>query len=335
MGFPLSPHQGDQYTNSLGTTWSYDSTENSWDILTQIVGVTGVQGLTGLQGTQGNTGLQGSQGNTGLTGNTGNTGATGVQGNPGATGGPGPVGPTGQTGVQGQTGVAGPTGPTGATGLQGPQGSKGDTGIQGIQGPVGATGATGIQGLVGATGIQGIQGPQGSQGNTGIQGTPGSTGPTGATGIQGVMGEQGFVGPKGDQGVTGYSPPLTAYTTYNPTFTGWSDESGPIQPNHYCAYQAIGNKAFLWFYAADVSWNLYSGPSVYFTIPTALKHTAGTQPTPVNPCRIYNGSSAWGVGYAAVDGTFVTVSPDMAGSSWIQETNGYREIQGEIFWEVL
>jgi hypothetical protein len=76
-------------------------------------------------------------------------GPQGLQGNVGPAGAPGAVGPTGS---QGLVGPVGPTGPLGAMGLTGPAGVQGVTGPAGPTGNVGRPGPTGPVGLAGPTG---------------------------------------------------------------------------------------------------------------------------------------------------------------------------------------
>jgi hypothetical protein len=52
--FPLSPVNGQIWTNPLGTGYVYDSTRTAWLINSQtVVGQTGLQGPTGVQGQTG------------------------------------------------------------------------------------------------------------------------------------------------------------------------------------------------------------------------------------------------------------------------------------------
>ena len=74
MSFPLSPSDQQYYTNALGTQYQYSASKNAWLIVTQNLGVTGVQGPTGIVG------LTGIQGQTGVQGVTGLIGVTGIQG---------------------------------------------------------------------------------------------------------------------------------------------------------------------------------------------------------------------------------------------------------------
>jgi hypothetical protein len=37
MAFPVSPTHGQQYTNTLGTTWEYDSPTGSWRIVFETI----------------------------------------------------------------------------------------------------------------------------------------------------------------------------------------------------------------------------------------------------------------------------------------------------------
>jgi len=78
-----------------------------------VVGVTGSQGIRGFTGATGSVGATGSIGATGQQGSTGSIGLQGVQGNTGATG------SVGLQGVQGNTGATGLIGATGATGASG------------------------------------------------------------------------------------------------------------------------------------------------------------------------------------------------------------------------
>lgn len=77
MSFPISPVDGQTYTNALGTIYIYDSTDNKWNIQSQNLGVTGIQGAIGYTGLRGVTGLRGI---TGLKGDAGAIGATGLRG---------------------------------------------------------------------------------------------------------------------------------------------------------------------------------------------------------------------------------------------------------------
>jgi hypothetical protein len=127
MPFPISPVDGEFYTNHLGTRYVYRESTTSWDIcLQEIQGNTGLQGQTGAQGL----GVTGLQGDTGLVGSTGLQGETGLQG---------------LTGLQGETGAQGATGLQGLTGLIGGTGVQGNTGVfvpaQYNAGSIGATGA--------------------------------------------------------------------------------------------------------------------------------------------------------------------------------------------------
>jgi len=152
MAFPLSPVDQEVYTTPLGVVYRYELSRNAWNIVSQNVGVTGIQGYTGLQGIDGQTGIRGQTGIQGLTG----------------------------LYVQGQTGIAGNTGIQGLTGFYGQTGIRGVTGLY-IQGQTGIAGNTGIQGLTGLY----VQGQTGIQGLTGFYG---QTGIAGNTGIQGVTG---------------------------------------------------------------------------------------------------------------------------------------------------
>ena len=56
--FPVSPSEGNDYTNVLGTVYTYHT--DHWDITNQVLNQ--IQGVTGLQGSVGATGLQGVTG---------------------------------------------------------------------------------------------------------------------------------------------------------------------------------------------------------------------------------------------------------------------------------
>ena len=186
-------------------------------VVTDIGGVTVVNGIKGDKGDTGATGPQGVQGIQGVKGDTGNSIIPNVDQNTGLmsfTEGPAGVvpaavyvrGPQGPQGVQGLQGNQGPTGPIGPTGPQGPQGVKGDKGEQGASGPVGPQGIQGPIGPIGAAGPTGAQGPQGSAGPQGEKGPTGSQGPQGdrgPTGPQGPQGDRGPTGPQGPQGPQG------------------------------------------------------------------------------------------------------------------------------------
>lgn len=131
MAFPLSPYDGELYTNALGQMYRYVAIDTAWKIVSSAPGMTGVQGATGVAGQTGLAGNTGVQGATGATGIQGATGATGVQGMTGATG---IQGATGATGIQGATGATGVQGMTGATGVQGQTGIQGNTGLAGVSG---------------------------------------------------------------------------------------------------------------------------------------------------------------------------------------------------------
>jgi hypothetical protein len=77
MPFPSSPTNNQKYTNSNGTVYKYDSSNNAW--IVDRFSSAGSTGMPGMQGAQGATGL-GIQGATGLgTAGTGpSSGATGV-----------------------------------------------------------------------------------------------------------------------------------------------------------------------------------------------------------------------------------------------------------------
>ncbi len=79
----------------------------------------------------------------------GQQGPEGLQGNVGPAGAPGAVGPTG---AQGLVGPVGPAGPLGALGLTGPAGAQGLTGPTGPTGNVGHPGPVGPIGLMGPSG---------------------------------------------------------------------------------------------------------------------------------------------------------------------------------------
>lgn len=71
MSFPISPVDGQSYTNILGTQYLYVAANGAWKInsllptgaqgITGAIGLTGLRGLTGLSGT-GVTGFQGVTG---------------------------------------------------------------------------------------------------------------------------------------------------------------------------------------------------------------------------------------------------------------------------------
>ena len=130
MSFPLFPNDGDTYTSLAGIGYRFSSATSSWDIITQSLGVTGLQGYTGLQGA---TGLQGPQGDTGIQGFQGVTGLQGIQGD------------TGIQGVQGETGIQGTTGVRGIDGVTGVQG------VTGIQAAINGLEMTGITTVTGMT----------------------------------------------------------------------------------------------------------------------------------------------------------------------------------------
>lgn len=48
MAFPTTPSDGQIYTNSLGTSYQYNMTDNKWILLTQEI--QGAQGYTGAKG---------------------------------------------------------------------------------------------------------------------------------------------------------------------------------------------------------------------------------------------------------------------------------------------
>ena len=170
---------GDKYLNTTnGDVYNY--TGSAWQLIGNIEGPQGVQGLQGSTGPQGPQGIQG---------------ATGPQGDPGqsfiiagtvATEGqlPDPklvsdnvaylVGSNNDFDLYVQLhdtdtwqnvgkveGVVGPTGPMGEQGPQGPQGVQGETGATGPQGEIGP------QGEVGPIGPTGPMGPTGATGPTG------------------------------------------------------------------------------------------------------------------------------------------------------------------------
>ena len=57
---PVNPVNGQQYANDLGTRYQYDATRQAWVIVSQALGVTGLQGAQGVTGTSGGpTGIQG------------------------------------------------------------------------------------------------------------------------------------------------------------------------------------------------------------------------------------------------------------------------------------
>ena len=78
MAFPLYPNDGDTYTSLAGIGYRFSSATSSWDIITQSLGVTGLQGSTGIQGVTGLIGSTGLQGPTGVQGYTGLKGAGGL-----------------------------------------------------------------------------------------------------------------------------------------------------------------------------------------------------------------------------------------------------------------
>ena len=171
---------GDKYLNTTnGDIYNY--TGATWQLIGNIEGPQGVQGLQGSTGPQGPQGIQG---------------ATGPQGDPGqsfiiagtvATEGqlPDPklvsdnvaylVGSNNDFDLYVQLhdtdtwqnvgkveGVVGPTGPMGEQGPQGPQGVQGETGATGPQGEIGPQGEVGPIGPTGPTGPTGATGPTGT-----------------------------------------------------------------------------------------------------------------------------------------------------------------------------
>lgn len=71
MPFPINPIDGERYTNVLGTTYVYRSSDNIWNMDgTNLQSVTGLIGYTGLQGQTGLQGMTGLRGSTGLAGPT-------------------------------------------------------------------------------------------------------------------------------------------------------------------------------------------------------------------------------------------------------------------------
>lgn len=71
MPFPINPIDGERYTNVLGTTYVYRSSDNIWNMDgTNLQSVTGLIGYTGLQGQTGPQGVTGLRGSTGLAGPT-------------------------------------------------------------------------------------------------------------------------------------------------------------------------------------------------------------------------------------------------------------------------
>ncbi len=71
MPLPINPIDGERYTNVLGTTYVYRSSDNIWSIDgTNLQSVTGLIGHTGLRGHTGAQGITGLSGSTGLTGPT-------------------------------------------------------------------------------------------------------------------------------------------------------------------------------------------------------------------------------------------------------------------------
>ena len=171
-------------------------------VVTDVDGVTVVNGIKGDKGDTGLTGPQGIQGIQGVKGDTGNSIIPSVDQNTGLmsfTEGPAGVlpqpvyvrGPQGAQGVQGQQGIQGVAGNTGPAGPAGPEGPRG---LTGPQGPKGDTGATGPQGEAGPRGLKGDTGDKGDKGDTGLTGATGATGPQGPTGPQGLKGDKGADG---------------------------------------------------------------------------------------------------------------------------------------------
>ncbi len=69
MSFPLNPSNGEEYTNSLGTTYKFVSSDNVWVISRSSANTCkGMQGITGLSGITGQAGNQGVTGTQGVTG---------------------------------------------------------------------------------------------------------------------------------------------------------------------------------------------------------------------------------------------------------------------------
>ena len=137
--------------------------------VSDIDGVTVIEGVKGDKGDKGETGAQGEQGIQGVKGDTGYAIIPSVDQTTGlmsfSIGEAGAIpSPVYVKGPQGPQGVAGATGATGPQGEQGPRGAQGPQGEQGIQGP---TGAEGPQGPTGLQGVQGIQGPKGDKGADG------------------------------------------------------------------------------------------------------------------------------------------------------------------------
>ena len=192
-------------------------------VLIQVVGGSGSQGVAGIQessGQGGSTGAAGPQGPPGPKGDTGAKGETGVAGADGDDG------QNGATGPQGPAGPAGPAGPIGPAGPAGPQGPAGNDGAPGAPGAPGADGANGKTVLSGTTapddtndGVNGdfyidtstnkIYGPKaGGSWPAGVslkgeQGVPGADGAPGAPGAQGPAGPAGPQGPAGNDGAPG------------------------------------------------------------------------------------------------------------------------------------
>lgn len=196
-------------------------------------------------------------------------GVTVVEGVRGETGPRGPAGEPGQAGEQGPAGpVMTPTvsqagviswkleqqpapplpqsirGPQGVQGVQGPQGPEGPQGLQGLrgpEGPMGPAGPRGEKGPQGETGIQGIQGPRGLQGEIGPQGPRGPEGAAGAQGPQGLQGPQGQPGPAGADGRS-----FTVLARY-PSLTQLEAAHPQGQPGDaYAVGSAAENTVYIW-----------------------------------------------------------------------------------------
>lgn len=100
----------------------WDTDDNEWQNIGQILGPRGSQGIQGVQGVQGAVGPVGPQG------------PIGPQGEIGQKGDNGPIGPQGIQGVQGLIGETGAQGPQGVQGPEGPQGPQGVQGVAGVAG---------------------------------------------------------------------------------------------------------------------------------------------------------------------------------------------------------
>ena len=147
----------------------------NFELLVDVLGVSGPVGPEGQKGQKGELGVQGRSGVRGETGQKGEPGDVGPVGPQGDKGEKGRRGEKGDLGLQGVQGIQGPVGLHGPIGREGSQGPEGPEGHEGVPGPTGSRGPRGLQGIKGSQGVPGPAGPRGVQGPQGVQGIPGDT----------------------------------------------------------------------------------------------------------------------------------------------------------------